>query len=184
MICFTRRSKISSAIESGQDLPDDLAAHLEVCPSCRRFFERQRDLVNRLRIPVSDSAQYPAGLTAAIMRAIQQPEATRTSRPGERRRISPWLAPLSFASVALAAALFLIFREPVSNPPAVADLERPISAEVVAEETAPADYIRSWSVAINQPLDTELDSVVADARSAVRFLAVNFLPDSENTESL
>ena len=184
MICFTRRSKISTAIESGQDLPDDLAAHLEVCPSCRRFFERQSDLVDRLKRPVSDSAEYPAGLNASILRAIQQPEAARVNHSREPRRISPWLAPLSFASAALAAALFLIFREPASTPPAVAGLASPISAEMVAEETAPADYIRSWSVALNQPLDTELDSVVADARSAVRFLAVNFLPDSQGTENL
>ena len=184
MICFRIRLKISSAIESGGPLPDNLKTHLGSCASCRRFHDRQRAVVNRLQKEAPVGTGYPAGLNASILRAIREPVPTPARRDPAQLRVSPWLAPLSFASIALVAALYLILRQPASSPPRMADQEAPAREQNVAAEKAPGDYIRSWSVAINQPLDNELDSVVADARSAVRFLAINFLPEPQETENL
>ena len=185
MICIRKRFKISSAIDTGESLPDDLTRHLETCASCRDFYARQRALAGMLQRPVTNEEPYPVGLNASIMRAIDEPAETAEVSGPRRRQFSPWLPPLAFASVALLAALFLVLRQSDSEQPVLASSEPARIEEVVVEETAPNDYIRSWSIAINQPLDNELESVVADARSAVQFLAFNFLPvKRETTEQL
>lgn len=181
MICIWKRQKISTAIDAGESLPDDLRAHLESCASCRAFYEGQRTLDRALQHPVADKEPYPAGLNTAIMRAIRSPDEEVQVPAVRRRQFSPWLTPLAFASVALLAAVYLLVREPKLDEPVLANVEPAPIEDVVVQETPPSDYIRSWSIAINQPLDNELESVVADARSAVQFLAFNFLPEETKT---
>lgn len=182
MICIRKRLKISSVIDTGAPLPDDLSRHLETCASCRDFYARQRAVAGMLERPVSDEEPYPDGLNASIMRAIDRPDAPAGNSAPGRRQFSPWLPPLAFASLALLAAIYLSIRPADREKPVLASNEPAAIEEVVIQETAPSDYIRSWSIAINQPLDNELESVVADARSAVQFLAFNFLP--EKTEPM
>ncbi|RKX35072.1 MAG: hypothetical protein DRP71_04880 [Verrucomicrobia bacterium] len=185
MICFRKRFMISSVIDAGERLPDDLKAHLERCGSCRRYYGQQREVAEMLQRPVDEKIELPAGLNESIMRAIREESEPRAIRRDRRRRFSPWLAPAALASVALAAALVILLQDtrPDSSQVAESDPGSP-EAGVTSVGSAPSDYIRTWSVAINQPLDNELDNVVADARSAVRFLAINFLPDDRTTESL
>lgn len=185
MICIRKRFRISSIIDTGESLPDDLTRHLETCASCREFYARQRAVAGMLQRPVADEEPYPDGLNASIMRAIDEPDDSAAYAAPRRRQFSPWLPPLAFASVALLAALYLVVRQPDPEEPVLASSEPAAIEEVVVQETAPSEYIRSWSIAINQPLDNELESVVADARSAVQFLAFNFLPEkTEPTEQL
>lgn len=185
MICFRKRSTISSAIDAGERLPDDLKAHLERCGSCRRTYEQQREVAEMLQRPVDEKIEFPAGLNESIMRAIGEESEPRADRRSRRRNFSPWFAPVALASVALAAALVILLQDTEPDRPQVAESD-PGPPEAVAASVAsvPSDYIRTWSIAIDRPLDNELDNVVADARSAVRFLAINFLPDDRTTENL
>ncbi len=184
MICIWKRQKISSLIDTGEPLPDELKIHLDTCPSCRRFYARQQGVAEVLQRPVADEEPYPVDLNASILRAIERADRYNENPAPQRHRLSPWLAPLAFASVALLAAIYLLVRKPEMDRPAMASEETAPIEQVVVQETAPSHYIRSWSLAINQPLDNELESVVADARSAVQFLAFNFLPEEPKTEQL
>ncbi len=185
MICFRKRKVISSVIDASERLPDDLKAHLEGCPSCRRYYEQQREVAELLQRPVDEKIEFPAGLNASIMRAIRQESQPQQTRSGRIRNLSPWLAPVALASFALVAALILLLRNPTPDRPFIAAgaSDSPELA-VASSDPAPSDYLRSWSAAIDQPLDHELESVVADARTAVRFLAINFLPEDRTTENL
>lgn len=185
MFCFRKRLEISSIIDSGERLPDDLEAHLERCASCRRYYEQQREVAEMLQPPADEEIGFPGGLNESIMRAIRQESPPQRARPGRIRNLSPWLAPVALASIALVAALILPLRNPTPDRPLIAagDSGSPDPA-MAPSGPAPSDYIRSWSTAIDQPLDHELESVVADARTAVHFLAINFLPEDRTTENL
>jgi len=58
-------------------------------------------------------------------------------------------------------------------------------AEIAATATELSTLIRvpsevkltNWSQTLNQPLETELELVVSDARTALTYLADNFLPE-------
>ena len=185
MICFRKRKVISSVIDAGERLPDDLKAHLKRCASCRRHYEEQREVVELLQQPADEETEYPTGLNESIMRAIRQESQPRHTRSERVRNLSPWLAPVALASVALVAAVILLLRNPTPERPLIAagDSGSPELA-MAPSDPAPSDYIRSWSAAIDRPLDHELESVVADAKTAVRFLAINFLPEDRTTENL
>jgi hypothetical protein len=185
MICFRKRKVISSFIDAGERLPDDLKTHLEGCPSCLRYYEQQREVSELLQRPADEKVGLPPGLNESIMRAIRQESQARRTRGGRVRNLSPWLAPVALASVALGAALILLLRDPAPDHPLIADEDSgPPEPAVASSDPAPSDYLRSWSTAIDRPLDHELENVVADARTAVRFLAINFLPEDRTTENL
>jgi len=185
MICFRKRLRISSAVDADERLPDDLKIHLERCDACRLHYERQREITAMLRRPVDEKIGFPAGLNESIMRTIRAEPAPRKTRQNRIGDLSPWLAPVALASIALVTALILMLRNPEIDRPLTASLDSGLPEPVATSSgPAPGDYIRSWSTAIDRPLDNELESVVADAKTAVRFLAINFLPEDRTTESL
>jgi len=185
MMCFRKQLRITSAVDADERLPDDLKIHLERCDSCRLHYERQREVAAMLRRPVNEKIGFPAGLNESIMRAVRVEPAPRKTRQKRAGDLSPWLAPVALASIALVGALILLLRSPEIDRPLTASVDSGLTESVATSSgPAPSDYIRSWSAAIDRPLDNELDGVVADAKTAVRFLAINFLPEDRTTENL
>ena len=69
--------------------------------------------------------------------------------------------------------------QPEPTPPSAELLTRVIqlSGDQVLEEATGQDF-EAWSLSLNQPLETELQLVMNDARSAIDSLAASFIPES------
>lgn len=165
------------------------ARHVSNCADCQRYFAAADQLDAQLRRgSVRMTHSVPSDLEARIFGAIEPTLSTaRTRRHPSRPRLV-WLA-VAASSVA-AAVVFVQLREP--QIPAVDHLvnETALTKEPAAKtdpgsarEELPAPI---WSSLIprvatlteENPLRREMDAVESDARSALRFLARNFLPTS------
>lgn len=149
------------------------AAHVASCVDCRQFFGACDELALALkRDAVRDWRAPSAGLEQNIMRAVQRSAAE--SAPARRGTRLAWLSLAGAAACALLAAVIL--QRPFSAGPAVA------LAPVATVQVSPQqlwNYLKPSTDAVlaGDPLQHEVDAVVADARSAVRFLERNFVPE-------
>jgi hypothetical protein len=172
-VCRVTRGWISTFGSAGAAERSD---HVAACENCQAFFAADDELERMLRREaVSERALPSPMLEQKIFHAVR-----RSTAPAPRRSPSPWL---SFAGAAAAVALGIVV---VRNSGPVASGHDPVVAPTAKEV---ADYfadvipdnlfteMRPQAEAIlNQnPLQNELDAVTANARTAVRFLAKNFL---------
>jgi len=154
------------------------AAHVARCADCRRFFGAcdelglalKRDAVREWRAP-------PTGLEQDILRAVQRSAAEAV--PARRGARLVWLSLAGAGACALLAAVIL--RPPFRAVPAIAPTVAP--APVASVRVSPQQLWNSLkpstdAMLAGDPLQHEVDAVVADARSAVRFLERNFVPES------
>jgi hypothetical protein len=176
------------------------ARHIARCPDCAAYFGRADAIDRALRGDARAMKATPvAGLDDRIMAAVMRSardaeyEARDTARPAKTVRFALAFAG-GVAAVAIIVGMILSTRDgpPVpidhvapltpSSPtmrgapaivrPAVALLPQPAAtAQAIAELATPVK-----SALAQDPLQTEAKSVYADARSAVQFLALNFLP--------
>lgn len=156
--------------------------HLDGCVDCQAFFRPAEQFEFELRREASarrHAAVEPATeLERSILRAVREERAAAPRAVVEKRSPSPlW----SLGAVAAAAIVALVyFQRPatsLSHPAvpddavavvdAVEDLSVKITDTVIPEAGA---------MVANNPLQRELGSVYTDARSALNFLALNFLP--------
>ncbi|HTQ29988.1 MAG TPA: hypothetical protein VMI53_02155 [Opitutaceae bacterium] len=120
----------------------------------------------------------PAGLDERIMQEIIRSPQRRASKP------RPATAVLAIAGAAAAIlAIAFWYSEPVNPENHGTGNRTPVAAMPAREESAAhqpwAAFTPSVDALLKQdPLQTEVDSVYADARSAVHFLALNFLPSA------
>jgi hypothetical protein len=93
--------------------------------------------------------------------------------------LNSWLRPAVVAAAALALAIVIGVRK-FENPPSapvVLAQRNPASLPSATSVTDPyPKQILSWSQSLPQPLETEMDSVLSDARAALKSLGDNFLP--------
>lgn len=159
------------------------SGHAASCPDCRRYFGACDELESALRRDATAlEAEAPIGLENRIMRAI-----AAETRPAP--------APARFASVprfalgatAIAAVIALAVGAARWWPqPQRVNQANEIDAREIASLTAAAEaFSDEWLntklpeagiAAVDNPLREEMDSVYADARSALSFLAMNFWP--------
>jgi hypothetical protein len=150
------------------------AAHLESCEDCQRFFSACNDLESALRRDVTRHAQsLPEGMEQRIIRAVHQ------SKPEPRRNAARHLPALMAGAVACVALAVIVFRQNPSTPRTVAPDKATITADQVWTSLKP----KANDLLSGDPLQHEVDAMVSDARSAVRFLERNFLPPAPEDHS-
>ena len=169
------------SVLAGDPATGAAARHVAACPDCQKFFAASATLDARLRTAAPRRAQaLPQGFEQRMERALaplmREPAAAAES--GSR-----WIFWSFLGSVAAAAAVaFVLLRPadvPTSGPGELAGLQteapvpgaRPISGEALL------------GLAQVDPLQREIDHVYADAQSALRFLALNFLPESATSDA-
>jgi hypothetical protein len=161
--------------------PESPSGHIASCPDCRRYFAACGEVETALRREASGlEHDVPAGLERNIMHAI-----TATPRVTARARIAR--TPFVVASTAAAAIAFVLgvvrWGTETGQPAMEFNSSREIAGLAAAAEAFSDEWLNSTlptagAAALNNPLRQELDSVYADARSALNFLALNFLPSN------
>lgn len=154
---------------------DSTAGHIARCTSCQQYFDSAGQFESQLRREARAEMQRPPdGLDLLIMQGVR-----RSAAPERRQRARlPFVFSVLGATAALTGAVFFIGH--LVNPPAD-DPSAEIEALAAFARTLPGrvlDPVANSAVQLAQrdPLREQLDSVVSDARSALDFLAVNFLP--------
>jgi hypothetical protein len=170
---------ISANLDAGRALSSHVQHHVQTCPSCRDFYETSLHIGERLAAGARhERMPSPPFLQGRILAALSQPQP-----PPPDGLIRP-----AWAATALAAALVLMsvwfWRDRSAVPrqaqPAVSSSQGSALAVelVVAAARLPAEAkFREWGQKLDQPLETELKSVLHDARTALAGLAHSFLPD-------
>ncbi len=177
--CWHYRRIISRSLDEDTPLPPAAQAHLAGCPDCRRRCQTEQEIVRRLSAGAAAPRrpQPPPFLQARIMARIA------SLPPAARRASHPFLI---YGTVGLAAAyivLTTIYLRPGQTG------SRPSSgliAHVQPQRGAGTAFSKGWSdpallaglaTNLDQPLETEMQAVVQDARGAATALADNFFPD-------
>jgi len=160
--------------------------HIDACADCRQFFHAGDELESALRRDAVRFAPLPSeGIERRIMQAIDR--STRTARPAR-----PPLALIWSGAAIVAAALIASFvlyptllKRGGPTPDSSADVNDAVAmatslTSVLKNSVAPS----ARTLVADNPLQHELDSVYSDTRSALNFLASNFLPTSPTTPTL
>lgn len=158
--------------------PSWVSRHLETCPACRADDAAHARLCEALRAEAAGGrAAAPPFLAGRIVHTL-------AARPPATSPRFGWLAVGLTGTTALAAVVLALALRfwPSPNPPATPSLTnsgpKPLAPTLLAETALPAaERLLELSGTLDLPLQNELDAVMSDARSAVQFLASNFLPD-------
>jgi hypothetical protein len=161
-----------------------VARHLEHCAACRAFLAAGDHLEHLLRRDAARHAgEAPPGLERRIHWAVASSGAIAPRRSGSPSRtpartgpLPTWVLGATAALAALAAGLFLL-RPPTPSKPAEADLIQVSVALLTSLPGRLADTLPAPGTTLAPPNPLrEFDAACADTRSALRFLALNFLP--------
>jgi hypothetical protein len=162
-------------------------AHARSCPSCQAYFQAADNLESTLRKATSHthSEVLPSSpdFEHAILRAVR----TSTSVPERSRRRAPsrtWvMGGLSAVTAMVAIALSVNVAPPASPPTRVVSTSSAEEAALILNtvESLSTELVGSVIPSAGQfvaenPLQQEIGYVYSDVRSALDFLALNFLP--------
>ncbi len=182
IICWFHRKIISSGVDTGAALPNRTKEHLRKCFGCRDVYEAQTEVAQQLRAGADFNRQEPSPfLHARIMSSIAHSEMN-----AERKHERAWFGWASaLATVCLLLAGVIWFRnQPTSDSsdflagflhpsPAAPDAPEAPDAFVLLNGT----QVRQWSVKLDEPLQTEMNLVVNDTKTAANALVENFMPE-------
>lgn len=173
--------RLARAISAGA-----FAGHVAGCADCQQAFAADDELDALLRRDAARLPQRDLGpLEDAIIGRIRaEAHANQRSTATSGRRLSPWAWLGAVCAAVAAVVVTFSFRSTAPQPEphsVVARATPPEAIEPSAVVKAVSDRLFD-SVAPaaeflqQDPLQRELESIRADARSALSFLALNFLP--------
>lgn len=165
------------------------SSHVAACADCQRFFAAGRVLESALRRDALQHAVEPDhGFEQRLLRAVRQAEAAPAREDGSRRSLGIWAVGAALAAVA--CAVIVLQRGPGAGPGTVAAGSAAEDAALLVEAVQSlsdrmVDSVipSAGALVADNPLQRELDSLQTDARSALRFLALNFLPAEPAAEA-
>jgi len=184
IVCLFYRRVIARCIDANRALPEKAQNHLRNCPSCRQSYELQREVTLRLMAGAARRYQSHAPfLHAKIMATLRRGANTAESAPGFLRPI--WAAALVIVALGLFSAALIRHSLESDNQVAVTrptgpspTLPTPLPIFNTNATQLASRNLSEWSRALDEPLETEMQSVVIDAKAALQLLAQNFLPDT------
>ena len=157
--------------------------HAASCSECREYFRTAHALEHALRREATPTTPASPGREENQIRETLRAVRNAAPAPAEPHHWRRALA-TGVATAALAVVMVHFNRGPIGSPsvtentftPAadaalLADTVKDLSSEFV-DEVIPS----AGALVANNPLQREFDSIYADARSALGFLALNFLP--------
>ena len=186
--CWLTRRKIDWEMDDGTEASAAVDLHLSRCAACARYRRRQRALVEGL---IREARQNPSSSPLFFReRASVLPKRYCFFRGGGCRTQSKnggtspsarfaWRQGLVWFAAAVVGVVGIL-RLPLSEAPS------PSSSELIAKallfsggqslEEAAGQSLQEWSALLNQPLESEIQFLLNDARFAMSSLAASFLP--------
>jgi hypothetical protein len=177
-LCWFYRKAIAWAADDESPLPAWLEHHLRHCDHCARVRKTEFSLAAGLRrAAAQERRDVPPFLHARILRALDEvAEESCALGQDEKRLINRWWPVLIPFAAVLLLALYGAWKFSVIEPPTPIMAVQPDPEPTAAKELPTTPQLLAWADRIDQPLETELRSVVSDARSAWLALTDNFLP--------
>lgn len=162
------------------------SAHVAGCADCQSYFRTATTLESALRREApATRAAVPANFERDLLRAVREAAAEENLITSPRPRASlpalPWRSLATFGAVAAALVLgaFLFQRRAEPLAPTRAEALAFLDTVGTATERLTEEVIPTAGTLIaDNPLQTEFTALESDARAAVDFLALNFLPRS------
>lgn len=169
------------------------SAHVAQCDACQRHFADVSALSLALRTEASETrTTLDAAAIQRTWRAVRDAQATQSQAFAESRNGRQGFTLLAGLTAVAALAVAAILIQPrqqsgnslprvqvasISNPPVSPEAVQLVEAmqswsQQLSESVVPS----AGELAANNPLQAEISSVYADARAALDFLALNFLP--------
>jgi len=161
------------------ELPARARAHLETCANCRRHYDSEADIARRLATR-AEAERLPASpfLHARIMASLDRsPRETEDNR--NRGRLG-WAVALG-ATCLLLLGIFVRWDQASPASPAIhsaAEASSTTALSPLAVRLPPVPQFREWTEKLDEPLETEMQLVVSDARTAMNSLVESLLPDT------
>ena len=177
--CWLHKRAIARSLDENQPLSERAQRHVQGCPICRQFYELESELVRRLIAGADSHRRMPSlFLHAKIMASLER--RSENAAPVPKTFAPIWATALMIGAVALLSLLALRSlqqpKEPVPHQ-ASASL-KPVPRQLASDRSVfTASNVVALSKALDQPLETEMQSVVKDAKTALHLLAQNFLPE-------
>ncbi len=160
--------------------------HLAGCAACQRWAAANDELATALRRDARRTNAVPPDLTQGIMQAVRSSRVPANDRSASAR--APWALVAAVTCLAATVALWTQWHatDRAAGEPTVAVSDTAVDSAQVA-----ANGVSTWSGVVapitdvikEESLEAEAKSVYADAQSAVRFLALNFLPTAAERDS-
>lgn len=175
MICHLVRLVVELRYDSGTNPPAWLRRHLESCSACRGDLAALAAMEHTLRGTAGSARREPGPFLAArVTQAVQCAGTPPPARQGRFPRFALVLAGTFALGLAIVGGRLAWRPSPAVSAPTPWTLEGTRMREALAV-TDPASLLAA-SQRLDDPLQRELDLIVADARSAAQSLAVAFLP--------
>lgn len=162
--------------------------HVDACVDCQAFFRPAEHLEFELRREAEAfrraASEPSSALERSIIRAVREERAAGTPVRKEKRSSAPLWSMGAVAAAVVAAIVYV--QRPMTSGPERTALPDEAVAMVDAVENLSAKITdtvipEAGALVANNPLQRELGSVYTDARSALNFLALNFLPNATST---
>ncbi len=173
--CWLYKWRLTRSLDENCEIGPRVLQHLQSCRPCSEWKSMHTGIAQRLQGEVKLQKEVPPFLHARIVARL----GAETLQPQEIGSWLPWASAISLATLVVLAVF--IWHRPSNPRPAsvIALVEQTELQEVSLPLRLPnssmlAEFSRNW----DQPLETEMKSVVHDARAAVNLLAFNFLPDT------
>lgn len=173
LVC--RLTRIRAAV-TGSSAPGVLH-HCATCADCRQYFAQAEQLETGLRRQATNvAATAPGTLESRIFNAVE-----RSKRPEHppQRTLSWAMAGLAAAAVVAVVVVRIQRPGPAETPAQVASVDDVLAvANELPKQWLTTLQPRATKLLNENPLQAEMASVSSDARSALDFLALNFLPSN------
>lgn len=153
------------------------SAHVAGCPACQRHFQAVAALDLGLRRSAPAARPAPAAdFEVRLLRSVRAARAPASARAAAGQRA--WLGAATAAAFAVALGLAVFAGRPAARITPAETVAMAAAAQDFSSRLVAAGIPRAAAAVTDNPLQHELGAVYADLRSAVDFLALNFLPQS------
>jgi len=161
---------VSWNADANPALPRWAQRHMQSCSACREFYGSMRFTAQGLSAGAEGERQPPPPfLRAKILSAIRAQENAKPQSTGAQLR---WGLTIGTACVLLASLVWL--HRPVA-PVKSASQSGPVPKALTLNLPDVA-RVDAWMNTLDQPLDNEMQFVLDDAQTAIKYLQKSFLP--------
>ena len=185
MFCGLFRLMISQAVDGDNQLSGLTKKHIHHCASCQEFYQTCLSLAKGLKREAAiPCGKVSEGLSTRILTAIPRRQIETYKM---KVKLWPILTAACVGLIVLTGVLFLAgrrYRQNTKDGQVIVQLPNIFTTyELLGSRLGEKNSPKAWPGLIEKPLASELDNLVVDTESAVRFLVACVAVDFSNTNT-